>query len=92
MQNKNQRVQKGIPTEYRRYGETGMQRQDIQERRIAREIHSKETVQMVRQTVQPRILGKIGEELEIIEEKTIAEEKEIKKEEIKKEKSRDRGR
>jgi len=47
---------------------------------------------MVRQTVQPRILGKIGEELEIIEEKTIAEEKEIKKEEIKKEKSRDRGR
>ena len=47
---------------------------------------------MVRQTVQPRILGKIGEELEIIEEKTIAEEKEIKEEEIKEEKSRNRGR
>jgi len=35
--------------------------------RIARKIHSKETIWVVRQTVQPRILGKIGKKLETME-------------------------
>jgi len=52
-----------------------MQRQDIQERRIAKKIHSKKTIWIVKQTVQPRILGKIGEELEMVERKTIRKKK-----------------
>ena len=36
--------------------------------RIARKIHGKETIWVVRQMIQPRILGKIGKKLEMMEE------------------------
>jgi len=36
-------------------------------RRIARKIYGKEIIQVVRQTIRPRILGKNGEELEMME-------------------------
>jgi len=44
-----------------------MRESNIQTRRIARKIYGKEIIQMVRYTVRPRILGKNGEKLEMIE-------------------------
>jgi len=71
----NRRVRKGIPTRYRRCGETRTQRWDIQKRRIARKIYSKKAIWMVRQEVQSRILGKIGKELETVARKMSKEKK-----------------
>ena len=46
-------------------------KRDVQKRRIARKIHGKKIVWIVRQMVQPKILGKIGKELEMVERKKI---------------------
>jgi len=52
---------------YRRCGKTRMQGRNIQKRRIARKIYGKLAIRMVRQKIQPRILGKIGNKLETME-------------------------
>jgi len=39
---------------------------DIQARRIIREVHSEDAIWMVRQKIQPRILGKVRKKLEIM--------------------------
>jgi len=56
---------------HRRYGKTRTQGRNVQKGRIARKIYGKKTIWMVRQEIQPRILGKIREELETVERKVI---------------------
>jgi len=53
------------------YSKTRTQRKNVQKRRIARKVYGKKIVWMVRQTIQPRILGKVGKELEMVERKKI---------------------
>jgi len=50
-----------------RCGKTRTQRRNVQKERIARKIYGKKTIWMVRQKIQPRILGKIEEELKTVE-------------------------
>ena len=50
-----------------RCGKTRTQRKNVQKERIARKIYGKKTIWMVRQKIQPRILGKIEEELKTVE-------------------------
>ena len=56
---------------HRRYDKTRTQGRNVQKRRIAREIYGKKTIWIVRQEIQPRILGKIREELETVKRKVI---------------------
>jgi len=63
----NQRIQKRVSTEYGRCSATRAQRRDVPTRRTTREVYSKEVVWIVRQAIQPRILGEIGKKLETME-------------------------
>ena len=56
---------------HRRYDKTRTQGRNVQKGRIAREIYGKKTIWIVRQEIQPRILGKIREELETVKRKVI---------------------
>ena len=71
----NQRIWERILTRPERCGKAGTRKENIWERRITREIYGKKTIQMVRQKIWPRILGKTGEKLEMVERKTIRREK-----------------
>ena len=62
-----QRVQKGIPTRYRRCKITRKRKRNIQKRRTARTIYSKKAIWMVRQTIWRGILGKTRKKLKTIE-------------------------
>jgi len=50
-----------------RCGKMRTQRRNVQKERIARKIYGKKTIWMVRQKIQPRILGKIEKELKTVE-------------------------
>jgi len=52
---------------YGRCGTTRTQRRNIPMGRITREVHGENAIQVVRQTIRPRILGKIREKLEMME-------------------------
>jgi len=63
----NQRIGERISTGYERCGATRARRRDVPMKRTTREVYGKEVVQMVRQAIQPGILGKDGKELEAME-------------------------
>jgi len=54
-------------TRYKRCSKTRTQGRNVQKRRIAGKIYGKKAIWMVRQEIQPRILGKIRKKLETIE-------------------------
>jgi len=62
-----QRIREGILTRYRRRGAARTQKRNVPTGRTARKIHGKEVIRMVRQVIQPRILGKVREKLEMME-------------------------
>jgi len=61
------RIQEKVLARHGRHGTVRAQRRNVPMGRIARKIHGKEIIWMVRQTVRPRILGKIRKELETME-------------------------
>jgi len=46
-----QRIQERISLRHGRYSKTRMQKRNIQKRRIARKVHGKKTIQIVRQEI-----------------------------------------
>jgi len=62
-----QRIREGISTRYGKCSAARAQRRDVPMERTARKIYSKKAIWMVRQEIRPRILGKIGKELEAME-------------------------